>query len=114
MKEVALVFEPRPAASSQPRQGQEMPATSVQSSIGFWQRLLAQVRSWFEIPYGYEDENGFHYGHEPAPQLLAAPSADWPKVFTDRACDARMSPSPAQQTTVEAPDPEHRPTLERD
>lgn len=69
---------------------------------GFWQRLVARMRLWFEIPYGYEDENGFHYGHEPAPNSLSlAVLSAAPKVFTDRACDAMLSPSPVPITYAE-------------
>lgn len=57
-------------------------------------RALARVRSWFEIPFGYEDETGFHYGHEPLPvQTTAqatAPREPFREVFTDRACDSAM------------------------
>ena len=103
MKEVALVLEHRPAPSNQPRRGQEIPTTSVTSPIGFWQRFLTRVRSWFEIPFGYEDEDGFHYGHEPVA----------PKVFTDRASDAMFSPSSPPPTTAATRDNTHRPPVER-
>ena len=53
-------------------------------------RALARVRSWFEIPFGYEDETGFHYGHEPSPVRAAAPREPFREVFTDRACDSAM------------------------
>jgi hypothetical protein len=48
------------------------------SAGGLWARL----RSWFEIPYGYEDASGFHYGQPPRPQHSA--------ILTDRACDAML------------------------
>lgn len=29
---------------------------------GLFQRFCDRVQSWFEVPYGFEDETGFHYG----------------------------------------------------
>lgn len=29
---------------------------------GLFQRFCDRVQSWFEIPYGFQDELGFHYG----------------------------------------------------
>lgn len=78
---------------------------SAASSIGpngFWSRVVARVRSWFEIPYGYEDEKGFHYGVEPAPANLKAKTSAPPQnVFTDRASDVIPSPCPVSLTDVE-------------
>jgi len=51
-----------------------------------------RIRSWFEIPYGYQDENGFHYGRQPAPP-----------TFTDRASDAMTYPVMLPTAPSEAP-----------
>lgn len=65
-------------------------------------RLFARLRSWFEIPFGYEDATGFHYGHEPVP----TPATPWSNaagnVLTDRACDAMLTPGPQSATTAGA------------
>lgn len=53
-----------------------------------------RIRSWFEIPYGYQDENGFHYGRQPAPPH-----------FTDRASDAMTYPIALPATPSESPAP---------
>ncbi len=39
---------------------------------------LARVRISFDFlaPEGYEDENGFHYGVQPAPKQISRPQAD--------------------------------------
>lgn len=58
------------------------PAVATPVAAGFWQRFKTRIRSWFEVPFGYQDENGFHYGVQPAPQ-----------VFTDRACDVMTYPT---------------------
>lgn len=83
--------------------GQESSPSATPSRAGFWQRLASRVSSWFEIPYGYEDESGFHYGQEPVPSPFAAQSNSTPKVFTDRACDAMLSPAPVGSRTAETP-----------
>jgi len=100
VKETALLIDRKPA--------QVIETARESLPVGFWQRFAARMRSWFEIPYGYEDETGFHYGHEPVPHHLAAQSAA-PKVFTDRACDAMMSPSPIEPQAAEAPIAERHP-----
>src|SRR5436190_11617072 len=89
MKEASLLMERRSSVSA------------VQSY--FWQRLVTRLRSWFKIPYGYEDQNGFHYGLETMPPQLTAGTAAARKVYTDRACHAMLSPSPIGLQAVEAP-----------
>jgi hypothetical protein len=105
MKEVALMFEQKPARVIESRRGHESSASAAASPPGFWERFAARVRSSFEIPYGYEDANGFHYGHEPAPRHCVTQSGTAAKVLTDRACDAMLSASPVptatHETTVE-------------
>ena len=34
----------------------------VASRSDFIHRLTDQIQDWLEIPYGYQDEAGFHYG----------------------------------------------------
>jgi hypothetical protein len=69
-------------------------------------RAWARVRSWFEIPFGYEDETGFHYGHEPAPVTAATTPSTFREVFTDRACDTAMFMASTTTETSPAPKPE--------
>jgi hypothetical protein len=52
---------------------------------GFWGRLTARVRSWFTVPYGYEDETGFHYGPAPTPEWAKRRNSAALPVLTDRA-----------------------------
>lgn len=54
---------------------------------GICHRVWARFRGWFEIPYGYEDDTGFHYGKPPRPQ--------YPLALTDRACDAMLNQAAA-------------------
>jgi len=49
-----------------------------------------RIRTWLEIPYGYQDENGFHYGPQPAP-----------KNFTDSASKAMTYPQPLPASPAE-------------
>lgn len=69
-------------------------------------RLWAQVKSWFEIPFGYEDETGFHYGHEPMPVKASTPRAPFREVFTDRACDSAAFMAATSSEAAPAPAPE--------
>ena len=69
-------------------------------------RAMARVRSWFEVPFGYEDETGFHYGHEPLPVQAAAPREPFREVFTDRACDSAMFMAGTDKQTAPKPQPE--------
>jgi hypothetical protein len=43
--------------------------SAPQREAGFWSRALNRVRSWFQIPEGYQDETGFHYGIQPPPRI---------------------------------------------
>jgi len=72
-----------------------------------WHRLTTWLRSWFEIPYGYEDEKGFHYGAEPAPAKAVTRAATQPKVFTDRASDVIPSACPVPLTEEESSVEDH-------
>ena len=75
-------------------------------------RVWARVRSWFEIPFGYEDETGFHYGHEPLPvqatAQAAAPREPFREVFTDRACDSAIFMANTDKQSAPKPQPEVR------
>lgn len=90
MKEVVSATHPQDLATT---------VSSVPSS--FWRRLLVRLRSWLEVPYGYQDENGFHYGDEPVPALPGNQAAAVPHVFVDRACDAMLSSPPVSLTDNE-------------
>lgn len=63
--------------------------SSAGQPAGFWSRLTARVRAWFEVPLGYEDESGFHYGSQPAPittpRFAAEATSFRARVLTDRA-----------------------------
>jgi len=99
MKEVASVLDRNPTKEFGYQPGHQSPASAVPACGSFWQQLFDRVHSWFEIPYGYEDENGFHYGREPAPRRPATA----PKVLTDRAVDAMSPSTPTSPPTVEDP-----------
>jgi|GEM_PF-4440401 len=59
-------------------------------TTSFWARMVRRVRSWFEFPYGYQDEDGFHFGTPPVPEKVLSLSATNVPHFTDRA-DAAIS-----------------------
>jgi len=71
-------------------------------SAGLWHQFSARVRSWFEVPYGYEDENGFHFGDQPVP--LWAKGATGQRVATDRACDVMTYPAAIGEVIESTPD----------
>jgi hypothetical protein len=92
---------------------QQQPSSMVEfspSQRSFWHRVVSWLQSRFEVPYGYEDERGFHYGVEPAPNARLEQTPNEPKVFTDRASDVIPSPCPVPMTDTEALDEEHRHT----
>jgi hypothetical protein len=68
------------AGSAPPREG------------GFWSRYLNRVRSWFQIPYGYQDETGFHYGIQPPPQQVRPETTFRPGQTNDCAGHAMKHP----------------------
>ncbi len=72
-------------------------------------RAWTKLRSWFEVPYGYEDETGFHYGHEPLPIQASAISVTFHEVFTDRAHDTAMFMAATSKQTSPPPQPEATP-----
>lgn len=87
MKEAASVLERKLV----PGHGPTPSASSHSDSLS---GLIARLRSWLEIPFGYENESGFHYGHEPVSARRLPWSSAASKILTDRACDAMLSPSP--------------------
>jgi hypothetical protein len=101
MKEASLRFGRESARTVKPPQRQSSPR-NIPAAASLGQRFLALVRSWFEIPYGYEDENGFHYGHEPAPKFPSAQATTPPQILTDRACDAILPPSKSSPVNTDA------------
>jgi hypothetical protein len=58
--------------------------------VGFWARLTARLRSWFEVPLGYEDDTGFHYGAQSTPTARQATETTpvRAQTLTDRADQA--------------------------
>lgn len=38
---------------------------AVRLANGRWQAFIERVRGVFQVPVGYEDETGFHYGIRP-------------------------------------------------
>jgi hypothetical protein len=39
-----------------------------------WRRIGAKLVSLVKVPFGYQDETGFHYGQEPALNKNQSPS----------------------------------------
>ena len=94
----------------------EVQSLSRTASVSFWSKLAARVRSWFEVPYGYQDENGFHYGPEPVPDwalrsplLQQAGEGKRASVFIDRACQAMQHPVELPADSVAQPTEERTP-----
>lgn len=88
MKERVFLFPQPDSASNEVTAAGGDAAGSGPATTGFWSRLAMRVRSWFEVPLGYEDESGFHYGVQPAPQAprFAAEATSFrARVLTDRA-----------------------------
>jgi hypothetical protein len=106
MKEPLILRQPL-VRDFMPDQGAA--AASSAAPTGFLRRLSARLVSWFTIPYGYEDETGFHYGHEPRPARLTVASVpigpeSW-HLLTDRASEAiryasALAPAP-EETAAE-------------
>lgn len=87
MKERMFLFPEQSSASAAGSiQAADSPGP-IAAPIGLWARLTARVRAWFEVPYGYEDESGFHYGTQPPPTPRGATEATSfrARVLTDRA-----------------------------
>ena len=103
MKEAALALEQRVEQANRPGPSQDTVAPVIPPPASFWQRFARRLRACLEVPYGYEDDSGFHLGEEPVPPDIAAKLADSRKVLTDRACDAMPSPSPVTPPSGETP-----------
>jgi len=104
MKEAAFVLERKPVPGHEPTPSA---SSDTDSRVGF----IARLRAWFEIPFGYEDRNGFHYGHEPVSARHPSWSSAASKILTDRACDAMRSPLPVRLSETyftEEPSEAHR------
>lgn len=71
---------------------------SAKPTPGVWARCMARVRSWFEVPQGYEDESGFHYGPQPPPRWQSA-------ALRDRANEAMTYPMALPKLISEVPAP---------
>ena len=78
---------------------------------GFWARFTARLRSWFEVPLGYEDDTGFHYGAQSGPTQWSATETTSVRaqVLTDRA-DQAIKHSVALPVT-EQPTPSATPVI---
>lgn len=83
----------------------ETPAATA--ATGFWGRLAARVRSWFEVPYGYEDETGFHYGRAPTPEWAKKSNCAVLPVLTDRASSVIQYRNESDPEAVVASDKVH-------
>ena len=95
------------AASARQQPSSLVEFSDVSRPTGLWRHLTAWLRSWFEVPYGYEDEKGFHYGTEPVRTKAVAQTGTQPKVFTDRASDVIPSPCPVALTEEESSVKDH-------
>lgn len=51
------------------------PWTSAGSFKSHLREIVASLKHIVEIPVGYQDENGFHYGAEPCPRDIQLPPA---------------------------------------
>ena len=112
LKERLYMFQQQsPVISKAPSQSDDLPE-SIAPRAKVWSQLTARIRSWFEVPYGYEDESGFHYGVQPgptAPRLATEATSIRARVLTDRAdhvmkhsvvLPTAATPAPSNASTV--------------
>lgn len=111
MKERAFLFQPESSARGDVLTSHRDAIPPVAASVGFWSQLVTRIRAWFQVPVGYEDETGFHYGPQPAPKFAAEATSARARILTDRASHVMkhsvvlsVAPAPAQ------PDPATCPT----
>jgi len=121
MKERAVLLKQRASTRGE----EPSPASAIHlaaAPVGFWSRLTARIRAWFEVPTGYEDESGFHYGQQPMPtqaQTVTEDTAFRAKVHTDRADHAIKhavvlpTATPPEQSDVPV-SPEQKPETAHD
>jgi hypothetical protein len=64
---IAILPAPEIARPHDPRR--QMGASN-RPAMGL-KRMIPRLHRAFEIPVGYEDETGFHYGPAPAPTILS-------------------------------------------
>jgi hypothetical protein len=87
------------------------------AKAGLWARFIARLRAWLEVPVGYEDDTGFHYGAQsaPTPPLATETTLVRARVLTDRAEQAikhsvalpvtdQPAPSTTPATTEQKPE----------
>ena len=104
MKELSL-FQSSTTRIEPSRRGQK--ATASAGTTSWWRGIADRFLSCFSIPFGYEDENGFHYGHQPNPEerMATQASSESRQMFTERACDAMVyseqNASKAEGVTVQ-------------
>jgi hypothetical protein len=85
-------------------------SSASKHSDSIFSRAWSTMRSWFEVPYGYEDETGFHYGEEPVRVQAVAPTSSSPapfrETFTDTAHGSAMFMAATGGQTAPPPKPE--------
>ena len=88
MKERSYLIEAQPSARAEGSTQATDSSAPVLAPTGIWSRFTARIRTWFEVPFGYEDESGFHYGSQAAPpkaRLATEAASVRARVLTDRA-----------------------------
>ncbi len=82
------MIEAQPSARAEGSTQATDSSAPVLAPTGIWSRFTARIRTWFEVPFGYEDESGFHYGSQAAPpkaRLATEAASVRARVLTDRA-----------------------------
>lgn len=112
MKKRTFLLEQETATGNRAASATHVAATPA----GWWARFTARIRAWFEVPLGYEDESGFHYGSQPAPRFAAEATSFRARVLTDRADHVMrhsvvlpVANTPAPATPAVAPEKKSEP-----